>query len=630
MPSPSSVVPTMKEFVKKVLPFFRDHWEIPLEDYNPGRVSYDWTSPTGPEYLYRNSQEYEEELESFILRDYGSEGIPYSRDLLVLVGGIGTGKSTLLSYTYRRIFMGPRKCSRSQTVKKICDFEPNFIKFDFDEYDTTIPLSEDKQLEALWNYFAVRIRDEIKTLDNEIEEVGGFWYWCLHTKKILVSSPELHKFFNRLEHKITCLAKNRQYTSLNKDELIVSLTRERDELFKSFSSHAHAWYVVLLLNYNIHNREGSCRCLHLIFDNVDHIYPDLQSTVVEFAAKVTSLLGARGIISIRPLTWTASLHANKLLPRQHHFAPDAIGVINSRINKCIASGDLTDTEVAALQAIKNNISRTRPTILRTMLTVSSGISVRFCLRNFQNMLLSPHLYEGTIDSEFLSPNNIKISDLAKAFFFGDLGSMRNDSFDNIYQTKHQNRVDYILVKPRILDFMYRVSNYIAEIVDVFDFAMRFYDKSVIKTALDEMLRRSRPLLWSEDGFTIKDVKSKGRIMVTPIGKGYYEKFFGEYFYDEICINSKSITNVTLREVYDFHTKLTDRDLIEIESYSARYGSISYRSIYPPDMPGMSYLHWKNLKVGFKWRYTNARSEIVYDPQREEWLSAKIKVAVDDR
>lgn len=232
---------------------------------------------------------------------------------------------------------------------------------------------------------------------------------------------------------------------------------------------------------------------------------------------------------------------------------------------------------------------------------------------------------------FYLPKKIKVSDLAKAFFFGDTDTIRQDCFENLYQANNQSRTDFILIKSRILDFIYRICNLTSPITEVFDFALMFnYDETVVISTLNEMLRRSRPLLWSEDGFKIENPKSKARIMVTPIGKGYYERFFGEYFYDEVCIAAGPKTNVTPRAVYDFHTKLTDQDLKEIQDFSKKYGSILYRSIYFDDMPGMSFLHWQKLQVGFKWRDNYASDQIVFDPKREEWLRAQIVARVGDK
>lgn len=612
-------------------------YEVP---YCHGSVTYDFVNPIGPRFIDCKPGSYEAIIENFIRRDFGCQPIKKD-DLMILIGGIGTGKSTTLRISYDKIFSESRKCSNSKNKDFICDKRPILIKFDFNDLeggDANDCEDNDNDDEKLWNFISACINGSLKYHLSVEEEVGYFWKWCLEQSRLLGNSIHLNKFFSEHDKYIDAFCKKDFFIS--EDETLNYLIRQRGNFFRESCSEAIAWYRVFSLAYALNNKkfiDENCNCLHLLFDNADHLTPTLQKKAVKFAILLTSILCARTIISIRPLTWEKSVHGHILYQEELHYSPGVCEVIAKRIDACISrkTGDLNELQIKSLEKLKEHFigrdphERIHHTFLSQLIESTSGISVRFALRNLCNMLASPIILRQPLGDRFLK--DIKVSEITRALFFSDLDKINIDAFDNIYIVQGTLRDDQILIKPRILYFINYHQNS-STIAELFKFTEKFfYNENDVINAINSLLRTTRPLLWCENGYKINDTNSKGRIILTPIGYKYYESLYGELYYDEVCLAQNTNHSVRLEDIYDFHKRLTNQDIKEIKKCIDEFGSLTYHGFYPKDIQhmSMSLIHWRKLVIGLKKRdEKNEWSTLIIDKKRENWIINQIQKCLE--
>ena len=600
---------------------------MPDPPYQPGRISYEWIKATGPQYQTCDAWTYEKDLETFLSRDPGKFGSPED-NLMILLGGIGTGKSTVLRRSLTAIQARNRTCSKVQDGSKICKERPPTIVLDFKgiRQGESQAAAENR----FWNIVSTRINDEIQKRPNAEEEVKTFWPWCLKKPHLLDYCSELHRFFSKAELRISALEAGVNYVNWPTEKLLEALLSERDELFNEMSEESLAWYRVFMLAYDLSSRSHSCNCAYLVLENVDHVDPSLQKKAVTFAILLCDILRTRTVIAVRPLTYERSLHGEVLVDVRSHFGPRLADVIKARIDLCLKNEKVSDYAKQALISLNTTFSNSESneSRLQSLLRITSGISVRYALRNLYNMLQSPSVAIAYNKPLFIS--GMTVNEMARAFFFSNENAMLMHAFENLYLTDGASGKERWLIKPRILDFLRRIRRGACQTSEIFSFMLKFnHQEEVVRSALTEMMARTRPLIWSADGLEAGGADSKAIIMLTPVGGNYYDELFGEMFYEEVCLAKNVRSPVSIPQVIGFHNDLTLVDLTEIKYAVGKHGSIFYKTAYPDGTPSLMFVHWDKLVRGLnniKQVYAGATE---FDESRDVWLRAQVRSITEE-
>jgi hypothetical protein len=146
--------------------------------------------------------------------------------------------------------------------------------------------------------------------------------------------------------------------------------------------------------------------------------------------------------------------------------------------------------------------------------------------------------------------------------------------------------------------------------------------------INDLLLATRPLLWSQEGHQLSLLSSRSKIAVTPLGRGYHAKLFGQLYYDEVCIARSASDVVTLDRVVEFHRELWLQDQEEIRYAVRKHGAGFYRSLYPGDKPAISAIHAINLKEGVERR--DVTPPEAYDVRRVEYITAEVEKILTSR
>lgn len=595
--------------------------------YFPGTIGFNWSS-VQLKSISPNS--WEETIERFLESDPSAASRP-GDNVMVVIGGIGTGKTTTVLRSFERVFSRPRECSIADTLGGACPIRPRFLHLDLISNDPVDRRNDTlaDEVEKFWNQVAAVVSDGLPADLTIEEEVTSFWLWCYDSKLLLSHFGRLVRIINALVPKIrTAMGATDGVPNLSPDEALSQLIEAREKFIRKSHAKDLAWYEVLRVAYVLRSSRHPCRCNYLFLDNIDHADPHIQSLAVTFVLRVSPVLAARTIIAIRPLTWerSAQLH---LLERAHdHYSPDVADTVSSRVRRAVDSLRITpEQRHAVLELVDLLTSSQRSHLLREIFVATSGLSVRFALRNFSHLLSSDVFSQ--IDYRTTSPlGSLRVSDLIRAYFCGPNEAMRLTAFDNLYRVRGEGGPSTRLIKPRILDVLFRHRERDFRIRDVAGILAKFgMDRNWIQIALQELLLRSRPLIWSEEGTQCEDLDSFARVALTPIGVGYYRSLFGEIAYDELCLYTESGVWPNLPDLYSFHQEITEIDLSQISQFASDHGTIEYYALFGEPVWGICHAHARRMLQGLRHRAT--KDPGIYDLNRLDWLEAKIKQLVPD-
>jgi hypothetical protein len=590
--------------------------------YCAGTRCYDWeTGKTGD----CDPGQYEQILSEFLLHDPAGAS-KAGLDILVLIGGIGTGKSTAVRELARRVTEKPRICSALSATAGTCRESPIIITFDTGEmFGDPVRRGSQKeriqaQLNEFWNMAASRLEKIIGNIYSFDQEVS-FWAWALDQSGIRDRSTVLHRWLNDCEYNIRASVTKVPYAGWSLDDILHSLERQRSDLLNRIPERDLVWYRVFQLIYAVREMgHFSCNCRYILLDNVDQLEPEVQRILVDFVILLSDVLRARTLISIRPLTWERSVHAHMLVRTENHYSASIRAVLTERWQRMSVDKRCPREAAAYVRELIREL--TAPgSLWGDMYEATSGLSIRFAVRNFLNFAQSKLLPSL---SEYVDPfGKLKASEVARAFFFGDGDALLHNNLENLYGLGSDMRAEYRLIKPRILDYLIRICEGGTTLPDLGVTMGRFgYSNQVIAKAVNDLLLRSRPLLWSQDGHQVSTLVGNAKVSVTPIGRGYYEKLFGQLYYDEICIARSAREVVPIDRVIDFHKQLWEQDKQEISYAIRKHGSGFYLRIYPRDKPAISAIHAANLGEGVERRAIALPP--AYDAGRVEFIASEVE------
>lgn len=605
--------------------------------YCNGKLAYEWTANKEPQLKEAKPDEggiYEQSICNFLLSP-NHEKTAGRNNIIVIIGGSGTGKSTTLNYCIKEISKNTISHTISANASVRRPQKSNDILIDFRYLDVTDqdPESIDV-MDMFWRYIAEKAK---KSLINhqQISEMPNFWKWCLSQSDLLFHCHKIQVFLYDNEDAIECYLSRKAYLIYGSGvNLLNYLSDKKEQLFKSFDAKGMAWYNLLLLINQIKNRENWENDLkneygypHLLIDNIDHLPPYLQAKAVDLAILLASTLELKTIINIRPLTWVQAVQGQYLIEQKYHYAPDPLEVILSRLNKILAShceDEVTKSYITKVITLINGeykLGDTRKTILQQMINATSGISIRYALRNIHNMLKSNIVR----DKYLLENQKLSVNEIARSFFFGEREHFLGHAFDNIYSVHHKLDQSHSLIKARILDFVLRIRTGVSKIREVFQFCQKFgYQEDDIKDALEELMLRSRALLWSAEGWKIKKADSFAEIMITPIGRNYINLLFGELFYIEVCLAKHAQDHTLVQQVISFDRKIGEKDSEDIKIFIKNYGADQYKKFYSvglDEITSLSLKHYYKLRSGIdkiKGQYVGA---LQFDEKRDLYLKS---------
>ncbi len=598
------------------------------ENYCIGEICYD-SDTHQIDSLKRNELgNYEDYLKQFLLRKYDSTN-QFSNSLLI-IGPIGSGKSTAI----RNQIINIVEEKKNKECKNSCPLTNEVISIDFNSVNDipTEKIDDDElfkvQLEESFNLMSDSIyfyEDPFKTFD----VITRFIPWLASRKGIAQKCSTLSRFLAANRGDINSIS----LKMTPSDTLIDDLNKKYQECIAHMPANQLTIYFAYKQRW-IWESESKikCSCKCMVADNIDHLHPNVQRKMVETLRYVSDILHTKMLIPVRPVTITRANAGNYLIERRDHCAPRIESALINKIDWFLRESSISPSQEKLLQDLKNTLDRghsksiddiNNTNLLCLLINSTSGMSIRYAIRNIHNYFESPQALNALKSS--LSPFNIKPSDLARGYFCSSSKTIMNNSFVRLDSSLSGKGWSFSLVKPRILDYLHRESTESTRrAIDLFEFLDGFgYSQKLIKDSLNDLMLPSRPLIWNKSGFRIGPRSMESRISLTPIGMGYIDHLFGEYTYEEVLLGTNSSITPSPIDVRNSHFELTKQSLLEIDLFISNKGVSLYKQVYGSDSDGIISRHWKNLKSGLKRRLKSDQ----IDFRRENYIKSEIQTLV---
>lgn len=579
--------------------------------------------PTNPDSKVQTItvSDYEKTISKFIENPVEEINHP----LLIIIGGIGTGKSTTIQFALEdaNICLG---CA----PKELCSGDhPLMIYIDFfkEESEVDKPAAadniEDLEIEYedkpqitesdFWLFIKQALDIFIDDNLEPNEEITKFWPWLLGDPKRLVFD-ELYAKLHHNKYLFKDIASNS-----------TQLYKIRNDIFLEFSSENVCKYKLLQLAYIRRNVEGKCNLL--IFDNIDSLPPRLQRKTITFALKACQILNSKAILPMRPHTFELNNHAASFMEVIDHWTPDIFDVLIRR-NEIFSTYNQTASNISVymkklIDVISVNSYR------KEIFLATSGSSSRFALRNLYNLMVSPLI---VTSNNFKCCETMGSNEFYYAFFCSEVSYQRmyERNFTNLFNLRINHRSSYYSnIKLRIIYFLQKAENKGLMIKTLTSELLNYgYEEIEIISAINDLMLNRKPIIWSNNvlQYDQNNIFHNHYILITPLGIEYYQKALKHIYYFRECIVSQDKKReykmqnwlIRCREVL---YKLESLDYKETYHYLTQMPEDSYK-MYHDGYNSITSILWSKLHdslVNF-----SRISGVTFDLLHEEYIKNNIK------
>lgn len=593
-------------------------------EFCPGEYHWDWRVNHAFVHVVEQGG-YEAALGQFLSSKQAPDEEPRG-DLVIVIGVAGSGKTTAVRRAIKVAQGAPRACCRG-AQSGACNAEFPVLQFDFSNWQPEPgrrAADFHKQEEKFWQRLASSL--ETATPDAiRADEPHGFWHWLSQTNSLLQANETIERLITPRFREVEAIREEKEKGGRTVEQMRELLNEEQMTFLRTASNGDRAWYRLLRLAYAYDEEGGaeSCGCLLAWLDNIDQCDPRLQRLGIDFITRVADTLRCKALVTVRPLTWQKTGYGTHILRMLDHEGPKPLSVIQRRAESCLATLEPGAPEVRRIRAALAALSeRANDRLIPQFFEWTCGPSVRNAIAIVANALQSRAIREAEIDNT--GTLLLRHSEMARAFVFGYLDAIDENTFTNLYRTQTSNAIEQQLVKPRILDLVARHFAGQVRVKDIAKWLQCFgYTENQIVEAAAELLTETRALLWYEDGHQIEDLNSQAELRITPLGTNYINHLFGEYLYEELTVAKSARDNVSVGRVVDSHKERTAQDFLEVQAFVRNHSGIVYASLYPSNIVSLSLMHWGRLQRGLRGRASHEESAIL-DPQREDYIETTVQ------
>jgi len=540
--------------------------------------------------------------------------------VVVIRGATGSGKTSAIR---RGIYLAELKLKQRRKREKL-----DVVWLELNNLDDSILSASKREMDNyIWRTLAVEIENFFEYTPVSETDRLPFLYWLKNHSNITAKIRNIFQFFELNSKYLDAISSGSGLHGLTVVECEQLVDKEWKLCVSSVSDQEYALYKIACLRFALQKSDNSITHRVIVVDNVDHLPPDFQRTVVNAALWMSEFLGVRLLIAVRPLTWE-NQHGHKSLDLEEHLSPSLADVLVTRL-EYIRDFEFSNThEHETVNALIREL-RIEKAHLRNMLYGASGVSLRAALRNFRNFLSSPILFGTQLSFPSRRDEHLKPSEIARAFFLGPDDCIDHDNIDDLFSVGGSRDPRRALIKPRLLDYILRIQTGRARISEVIAFVTGFgFSRGEIVAAINELMLRKRSLLWCDALGNIENgegLEGCATIAISPMGASYYGRLYGEYLYTEACLANDQTEKVPSWSVVEFSKNLIAIDEEQITLFVDANSGADYYSAYGVDIPSISFVYWRRFFSAAVRRQSVERAETL-----DEGWESRIRAFVGAR
>lgn len=516
------------------------------------------------------------------------------RPVLVIIGPMGSGKTTLKDFVALNILNNRKHCSN-------CPFPPERLiaHIDFNEH---ISLNDLKSSD-LNKQLLILLCDELQSRMN--------------LAHIITTEIEFTDFWKReiedfKQQKSSSLA-FRKIASSTTDSSIITfdvnspeIIQKRQRVFNKVKRNSEYLldYLIRLWKYIIQEKFKHVQgCGVILFDNLDRVHPAVQRKVIDIVHTHAKIGGPTFLILVRPETFDNIGLGTGIIDVEEQTGPESFEIIQKRLDEFCNNPDYFFDPNAGLpreqfNLITQHISRVRKIIrgdtyqiYQKFISSSCGKSIRIGYLTAQNLFFAS-LAE-------LMDEKISVHDLVRLCVRGASPQLRWDTSRTIEHLFHVTSysTEGLLVKPRILRYLGRGNRNRRRLGEIHLVMKGFgYDNALTTSAINDLMQISHQLVRS-NGFDYYDAKTElvssgHNIRITDIGRGYSDYLMYNLDYiQEIMLDTSvdgdhfplqigfNYLTDKIRLVHHFLNEIRKVDRKETELFIEKWGDKGFKDAF---------------------------------------------------
>ncbi len=254
-----------------------------------------------------------------------------TQDIIFLIGGIGSGKTTTISLITQTLDSSPTHCGNAEK----CQGGRLHILMDFNNIDymheSSFEIARSEFVKDLSERMSANL-DKLE-IEDSVEYVD-FWADEIKRQQRIGIGYAFAKIVNIMKYK----AGPKWKTAINHSDIDRRKEVKKDEIEKEPTlrlDYLCRFWNYILLNIYKKNR----MCISVIIDNFDSASPALQAAVRYVITSYAERFGNTFLICLRPETELSKPTGvgSKLIHKEFHCGPSPFDVINDRLRKFIES-----------------------------------------------------------------------------------------------------------------------------------------------------------------------------------------------------------------------------------------------------------------------------------------------------
>jgi hypothetical protein len=442
------------------------------------------------------------------------------RPVVVIVGPMGSGKTTVKNYVGLHLVKNRQHCGKCQPPRQRL-----IAQIDFNEHtglnDLTGKELANELFEILCDELLARINHDSPV--PELDEFSKFWNYELERLNNHESSSSS---FRKIQSLITGDISKAELTQneINRRKLAMTAVKKDKDL--------HLDYLLRLWNFvNKIYYCGNRGCAFIILDNLDILNPFVQRKLVEIVHTHTQREGPTFLLLIRPETFDRLGMGTGIIDKEFHRGSKPSDIILVRLQEFCDNPDQYFEPDGGLtreqfETIKNFVRGVNQTIrndhnlsFTKFINDASGISIRSAF------LIAQNIFSASIAE--MNDEALHARDLIRICIRGDEPQLHwqpNSGIEHLFRVS-THETGELLVKPRILCYLGRTDQGRRRINEITNAMTSFgYEENIVLDAMNDMMQIWNQLIRSNgfDHYEDEALKkySGDRVLLTDIGKGY--------------------------------------------------------------------------------------------------------------
>ncbi len=444
------------------------------------------------------------------------------RPVIVIVGPMGSGKTTTKNYVSLHLVKNRQHCKNCQPPRQRL-----IAQIDFNEHAQLNDLSGRELTNELFEILCDELLSRINH-DSPLPDADEFSKFCNYELGRLNNHQSSSAAFRKIQSQIT--------GDISGIELTGNEINRRKAVLKTINKDRGLLLDYLLRLWNFVNNIYYCGnrgCALIILDNLDIVNPIVQRKVVEIVHTHTQREGPTFLLLIRPETFDRLGMGTGIIDKEPHQGNKPSDIILIRLQEFCddpeqyfeQKGGLTPEQFEIIKKYARRVNQTirsdHNLAFAKFINDASGISIRAAF------LIAQNIFNASVAE--MNDEALHSRDLIRICIRGNgpqLHWQPNYGIEHLFRVSTRQTGE-LLIKSRILSYLGRTDQGQRRISEIVNAMTSFgYDENVVLEAMNDMMQIWNQLIRSNGFDHYEDAALKkyngDRVQLTDIGKGYID------------------------------------------------------------------------------------------------------------